>query len=96
MMTDLLQIIGAVLVLTGFAGSQLGWVGARSVSYLSLNATGAGLLAALALHGREWGFLLLEGVWTVVSLASLATVVYRRPALRPVLHREHRHQQQDQ
>jgi hypothetical protein len=95
-MTDLLQIIGAVLVLTGFAGSQLGWVGARSVSYLTVNAVGAGLLAALALHGREWGFLLLEGVWTLVSLVSLTGVLRHRPSLRPVLDRQRGHQQQDQ
>jgi hypothetical protein len=95
-MTDLLQIAGALLVLGGFTGAQLGWLGARSVTYLILNAAGAALLAALALHDRSWGFLLLEGVWTVVSLISLAGVLRGRPAPRPVLDGQHRDQEPDQ
>lgn len=87
-MTTTLQLIGAVLVLTGFAASQLGWVSARSRPYLIINAIGAGLLAALALHDRDWGFLLLEGVWTAVSLISLTAGLGRsrthgRPSADP-------------
>jgi hypothetical protein len=80
-MAETLQIIGAILVLAGFAGAQLGWVGAASVSYLTVNAVGAALLAILALLDGAWGFLLLEGVWTVVSVISLAGAL-RRSALR--------------
>jgi hypothetical protein len=29
------------------------------------------ILAALALHTENWGFLLLEGVWTIVSAYGL-------------------------
>lgn len=95
-MTDLLQIVGALLVLGGFTGAQLGWLDARSVPYLSVNAAGAALLAALALHDRDWGFLLLEGVWAVVSLGSLAGVLRRRTPLRPVLDGQHHDQEPDQ
>ncbi len=82
-MNVILQIIGAVLVLTGFAASQLGWLGARSISYLTLNIVGAALLAALALHDGDWGFLLLEGVWVAVSLASLGRELRVRSADGP-------------
>jgi hypothetical protein len=74
-MTELVQIVGAVLVLAGFAGAQLGWVTAKSVGYLVVNLVGSAVLAGVAVIGHDWGFLLLEGVWAVVSLASLIGVL---------------------
>jgi len=70
-MTELLQIVGAVLVLAGFAAAQLGRVDAKSIGYLVVNLAGAGLLAAVAVTGRDWGFLLLEGTWAFVSAYAL-------------------------
>jgi len=78
MWMELLQIAGALVVLVAFAASQAGRLDARSVPYLVANVVGAGLLAALALVGRDWGFVLLEGVWAAVSAASLV----RRVAVR--------------
>jgi hypothetical protein len=43
----------------------------RSYWYLWLNLVGAGALTVLAWHERQWGFLLLEGVWTLVTAWSL-------------------------
>lgn len=74
-MSALLQIIGALLVLAGFAAAQLGWLRSKSPLYLSLNLLGSALLAGLALQGHEWGFLLLEGVWALVSALSLGQVL---------------------
>jgi hypothetical protein len=87
-MTVILQIIGAVLVLAGFAASQVGWLDARSIPYLVLNIAGAGLLAVLALHDGDWGFLLLEGVWVAVSLISLGRVVRLGSVGRPSRRRQ--------
>jgi hypothetical protein len=72
------QIVGALLVLAAFVLAQLGRLDARSVAYLAANLVGSAVLAVDALAGREWGFLLLEGVWAVVSAWSLATTA--RPA----------------
>ena len=44
----------------------------RSIVYLSLNLVGSLVLAVLALLDADWGFLLLEGVWAVVSAFGLA------------------------
>jgi hypothetical protein len=39
--------------------------------YLVLNFVGSLILAVLAWHERQWGFLLLESVWAIVSLWGL-------------------------
>ncbi|HET8680942.1 MAG TPA: hypothetical protein VFM54_03555 [Micromonosporaceae bacterium] len=75
---DLIEIAAALLILAAFAGAQLRRLDAHRLPYLVLNLVGAAILAVLAAADRDWGFLLLEGVWTVVSAASLAGLVYRR------------------
>jgi hypothetical protein len=68
---EIFQVAGAVLILVGFAGEQLGWLDGRSLTYLLFNIIGASTLAAVAFVDRDWGFLLLEGSWAVISLACL-------------------------
>jgi len=65
------QLVGAILVLAGFTLAQVRVLDPQSLPYLVLNAVGAAILATLAFVGEQWGFLLLEGVWTVVSVAGL-------------------------
>ncbi|MEV0455969.1 CBU_0592 family membrane protein [Catellatospora methionotrophica] len=72
---DVLQIIGALTVLAGYVATQLRWTTPRSIGYLTANTIGAGVLAWLAWTSRDWGFLLLEGVWSAVSAASLIAVL---------------------
>ena len=70
-MADILQILGALLILVPFAGLQLGRLEATSTSYLLLNLVGSALLAVLALGGAQWGFLLLEACWALVAAWGL-------------------------
>jgi hypothetical protein len=70
-MEQLVQIIGAVLILVAFAAAQLGAMDPHSRLYLVLNLSGSLVLAVLAWRERQWGFLLLESVWAVVSLWGL-------------------------
>jgi protein-S-isoprenylcysteine O-methyltransferase Ste14 len=76
--SQIIQIVGALLVLAGFAGAQFGRLSPHSVSYLVLNLVGSAILAVLAAADRQYGFLLLEGVWAVVSLYGLAAVLRGR------------------
>ena len=68
---QIVQIVGAVLVLAAFIAAQLRLVHQESIVYLLLNVVGAGILAVLAFEERQWGFLLLEGAWTLVSLRGV-------------------------
>ena len=71
-MDQVIQVIGALLILAGFAAAQFGWLTVESRTYLVLNLAGSIVLAYLAWDQRQWGFLLLETVWAVVSAWSLA------------------------
>jgi hypothetical protein len=70
-MAQVIQIIGALIILGAFAGSQLGELPTDSRLYLVLNVVGSVILAILAVVEGQIGFLLLEGVWAAVSAWSL-------------------------
>lgn len=70
-MDQIVQLIGAVLILTAFVLNQQHRLGADSLTYLVLNAVGAAVLAVVAIADRDLGFTLLEATWTVVSTAGL-------------------------
>ena len=72
---QLVQIAGSLLILTAFAASQAGRLPIDSQLYLVLNFVGSAILAVLAWIDQQWGFLLLEGVWAVVSLYSLVQLI---------------------
>ena len=68
---QVVQIGGALLILAGFLLSQRNMIDARSYPYLLLNLVGAAILAVLAYGQGRWGFVLLEGAWTLVAGAGL-------------------------
>ena len=70
-MDQVVQVVGALLILAGFAAAQFGKLDVESKTYLWLNLVGSVILTVLAFYEEQWGFLLLEGVWAIVSAFSL-------------------------
>lgn len=67
----LLQVIGSALVLAAFWALAARRIEPTAPAYLSANALGAGLLAVDAWHLHQWGFLVLEATWALVSTWTL-------------------------
>ena len=78
-MDQVVQVVGALLILAAYAAAQFHYLDQDSRSYLVLNLVGSAILAVLAWHEEQWGFLLLEGVWALVSAWSIVRQ-FRAPA----------------
>lgn len=79
---QLVQIVGSLLILVPFTLSQMGRLDSRARSYLLLNLTGSLTLAGDAAATSQWGFLLLEGAWAVVSAIGLIRAQAKRPSAK--------------
>ncbi len=77
-MLQLVSIIGALGVLGAFAADQFGWVDPGRLSYALANFVGAGILTAVAAVEGQVGFVLLQGVWSLVSLWGAFVIVRGR------------------
>jgi hypothetical protein len=74
-MDQLIQIVGALLILVAFGAVQFNRMSPDSRLYLALNLIGSAILAVLALATSQWGFVLLESVWAIVSAWGLISTL---------------------
>lgn len=68
---QLVSLAGAMTILAAFTLQQMGRWQPQDRVYLLCNAFGAFTLTVVAWIEQQWGFLLMEGVWTLVSLYGL-------------------------
>lgn len=102
LLSQAIQVVGALGVLAAFTAAQFGMLSTRAWLYLLLNLVGSTVLAVLAALDVQYGFLLLEGVWALVSAWGLLTAArdsarLRRDARRRVrpLRVKHAHRPSD-
>ena len=69
-MRDLIEIAAALAILGAYAANQAGRTGPHHLGYQVANFAGAAVLAAIAASEHRPGFLLLEGVWAVMSFVA--------------------------
>ena len=77
MARQIASFIGALMILVAYSGHQMGWMNARSAQYNVLNAVGSAILGYIAFHPFQIGFVVLESVWTLISVWAL---IRPRPA----------------
>jgi len=70
-MDQVVQVIGALMVLIAYGAAQRGRWSTDQPIYLWLNLVGSAILATLAAISHNWGFLMLEGIWAIVTAGSL-------------------------
>jgi hypothetical protein len=78
MIFQVVQMIGAILILYAFGAQQFQHLEAETKTYQMLNLFGGICLATAAVAARQYGFILLEGSWTVVSAWGVWRVVRTR------------------
>ena len=72
---QIVSVLGALAILAAYAANQFGLMGPSNLTYSALNFAGSAVLAVIAVVEVQWGFLLLEGVWALVSLWGLITLL---------------------
>jgi hypothetical protein len=68
--TQLVSVLGSLLVLLAYVANQFGWLQAKGLAYAIANIVGSGILAVVATLEAQWGFLLLEAAWASVSVVA--------------------------
>jgi len=81
-MDQVIQVIGALMILTAYAAAQTGRWSTDNAAYLWLNLIGSVILTVLAAISSNWGFLLLEGVWSLITAGSLLKRRRKAPPAR--------------
>ncbi|MFT3880567.1 MAG: hypothetical protein QM703_13000 [Gemmatales bacterium] len=77
-MFQAIQIAGALLILIAFGLSQARRMDQHGFAYLALNAVGSITLTILAAMEFQYGFILLEGVWALVSIWGLFALTSKK------------------
>jgi hypothetical protein len=68
---DWIGFIGVFLILLAYILNVMGKLKNKDLTFILLNLIGAGVACFASILMRYLPFIILEGVWTIVSLISL-------------------------
>ena len=68
---QLASFLGALLILVAYIGHQMRLMDPRKAAYNLLNAAGSAILAYIAFHPFQVGFVVLEITWVLISIYAL-------------------------
>lgn len=77
---QLIEVAGALMILGAYALAQFRGFDRHGYPYLLLNLVGGAILTILAGIHQQWGFTLLQAVWTLVALWGLLPLLRRGAA----------------
>jgi hypothetical protein len=74
-MLQIISVVGALAILGAYIANQLRLIGPSNMSYSVMNFIGSTVLTVIAIIEVQWGFILLEAVWALVSLWGIITLL---------------------
>lgn len=74
---QVLSLAGAATILSGYALQSFTADNAYKKTYLLLNLLGSAALTVTAVVNDQIGFILLEGIWALISAWSLTRVLLK-------------------
>ena len=77
--TDIIGFSGVFLLLTAFFLNLRGLLTLTSKMYLGLNLAGSGLACLASVFLQYVPFIILEGIWALVSLIALLKSIKSKP-----------------
>lgn len=77
MINQAVQFAGSLLILIPFILALRGHLHVRGWYYLGANLLGSATLALDAAFEQQWGFLLLESVWALVSGGTMLKIAIK-------------------
>lgn len=77
---DIIGTVGVGLILVAYFCNIFGWINGKNILFFILNIVGAGMACYASALINYIPFVILEGIWTLVSLLGLAKSLKRRKA----------------